>query len=130
MGSREPGLAPFHRVIAVAGAATAAALGAVALLVNAHEAQAAWPPLPGWLAGSITLAAIAYVLEGGAAAALALPGAPPIATLLARAAGGAGAVIGVFLFFSYGEIGFGRSATNGAVALAVGGALVVYDRAS
>jgi signal transduction histidine kinase/ActR/RegA family two-component response regulator len=130
MVSSERRLRPFHRVLAVSSAATAAAIGVVTLLVNAHEAQSAWPPLPAWLGGSLTLAAIAYVLEGGAAAALALPGSPPIATLLARAAGGAGGVIGVFLFFSYAEAGFGRSATNGAIALAVGGALVVFDRAT
>ena len=123
-------LAPVHRVIAVASAAVAAAIAAVMLLVNAHEAQGAWPPLPPWVTGSLTLAAIAYVLEGGAAVALSLRGAPPISNLLARAAAGAGATIGILLFFSHEGAGFGRAAANGAIALAVGGALIAFDSES
>lgn len=130
MGSekREPAL--LHRVIVVVTAALASAIGGVALLVNAHAAQGAWPPLPGWMAGSMSLAAIAYVLEGGAASALALPGSPPLATLIARAAGGSGAVIGILLFFTHEDAGFGRGFSNGAVLLAVGGSLVLHDRGS
>jgi signal transduction histidine kinase/CheY-like chemotaxis protein len=130
MGSTERSLAPAHRVIAVVSAVIAAAIGGVMLLASAHEAQAAWPPLPSWVTGGLTLAAIAFVLEGGAAAALAIPGSPAITNLMARAAAGGGAVIGIFLFFSHQEAGFGRGATNGAIALVVGGALVVFDRES
>jgi signal transduction histidine kinase len=127
MGRDQRTHALVHRVIVVASAAMAAAVGAVALLSNAHDAQGAWPPIPAWLAGSMSLAAVAYVLEGGAAAALALPGSPGVATLIARAAAGAGGVIGVLLFFSHGEAGFGRGAANGTVLLAVGGALASFD---
>jgi signal transduction histidine kinase len=130
MGRDQRTLALVHRVIVVASAAMAAAIGAVALLANAHEAQAAWPPIPPWLAGSMSLAAVAWVLEGGAAAALVLPGSPGVATLIARAAAGAGGVIGVLLFFSHGEAGFGRGAANGTVLIAVGGALAAFDRES
>jgi signal transduction histidine kinase/CheY-like chemotaxis protein len=130
MGSEQRQRAPIHRVIVVVTAALAATAGAVALLANAHEAQVAWPPIPAWLAGSMTLAAIACVLEGGAAAALVLPGSPPVATLVARAAAGAGAVIGALLFFTHEPAGFGRGASNGTVLLAVGAALVLFDRSS
>lgn len=125
---RRPAL--MHRAIAVASAAVAAAIGVVALLANAHEGQGAWPPIPGWVTGSLALAAIACVLEGGSAATLAIPGSPAVATLLARAAGGAGAVIGVLLFFSHEEAGFGRGAANGAVLLSVGAALAFFDASS
>lgn len=119
-----------HRAVAVAAAAMAALFGAVALLANAHEAQGAWPPLPSWLAGSMSLAALAYILEGGAAAALVLPGSPAVATLIARAAAGAGGVIGVLLFFTHGEAGIGRGASNGTVLLAAGASLAFFDRDS
>lgn len=126
MGSARPTLVPIHRLIAVASAAAAMLIGVVALLLNAHEGREAWPPPAAWLTGSLTLASIAYALEGGAALFLALPGATAVTNLLARAAGGAGAVIGIFLFFSN-EAGFGRAAANGAVALVVGLALALLD---
>jgi signal transduction histidine kinase len=130
MGSTERSLAPAHRVIAVASAAIAAVIGAVMLLVSAHESQAAWPPLPPWMTESLALAAIAYLLEGGAAAALAIPGSPAISNLFARIAAGTGAGIGVYLLFSHQHAGYGRGATNGAIALVIGGALVLFDRES
>jgi signal transduction histidine kinase/CheY-like chemotaxis protein len=123
-------LAPIHRALAIAGAACSAVLGGVVLLVDAHEVQGAWPPLPPWAGGSLPLAGVAFILEGGATIALAIPGTPAIGALLARAAGGAGAAIGIFHFFAHQEVGFGRSATLGAILLAVGASLVFFDRAS
>ncbi len=118
------------QLIATPSAAVAAAIACVALLANAHELNGGGPALPDWATGSLTLAAIAWVLEGGAAAVLSLRASPPAATLLARAAAGAGAVIGIFLFFSHEEAAFGRGASNGTVALAVGAALALFDRES
>lgn len=120
-GPRTP--AHTHRAIAVASAAAAAAVGVVALLANAHDAQVAWPPLPAWIGGSLTLAAVAFVLEGGGAAALVLPRVSAVATLIARAAAGGGAVIGILLFFTHEEAAFGRGAANGTVLLVAGIAL-------
>jgi signal transduction histidine kinase len=130
MGSAERRVAPTHRLIATPSAAVAAAISIVALLANAHEGQGGGPQLPPWLTGSLTLAAVAWVLEGGAAAVLSIRASPPSATLLARAAAAAGAVIGIFLFFSHEEAGLGRGAATGTVALAVGISLLLFDRDS
>lgn len=111
--------------IAVASAAAAAAVGAIGLLARAHDAQGAWPPLPAWLGGSLALAALAQILEGGAAAALVLPRTSTVATLLARTAAGGGAVLGILLFFTHEVAAFGRGAANGTVLLVVGAALAI-----
>jgi signal transduction histidine kinase len=128
--SRQRATTRTHRAVAATSAAAAAAIGAVALLANAHAAQGGGPHLPAWLTGSLTLAAIGWLLQGAVALSQSLPWSPPLAALLGRAAAGAGAVIGIFLFFSPGEAGFGRGVANGGVLLAVGIALVLFDRDS
>ncbi|MGB8932747.1 MAG: hypothetical protein WCC48_15995, partial [Anaeromyxobacteraceae bacterium] len=72
MESAERRFAPLHRLIATPSGAVAAAIAVVTLLANAHEVHGGGPALPPWITGSLTLAAIAWLLEGGAAAVLSI----------------------------------------------------------